>query len=320
MQDIKGVAPINEGDDERMMDYYVTLQAHIEEALDMLLIPANVELMVLPLTTWEKRIWREAQGRIPAEDRPRYMDVFVNERLRYAINMVASSESHVLPKATPYHRSQRSPSSEGRGRRYSRPGSFGMNARVMALTESRSADRKKVHFPPPKNWDPEAKWTQDCVMFKECGEKHMPGKCDAFKKLSPQQRLKVIEDRELCHLYYRHLQGRECWSKDKVPNCGVDGCQAAHHHLLHGALVQGRVMVVQEVSARKAEVFLCREDVRVRSVGEANSLPTLYDWGATVTLVTHAAWTGEDETGGCGHSRAGRPLHHGRQLLLGAGC
>ncbi len=46
---------------------YVTLQAHIEEArnagaLEMLLIPANVELMVLPLSTWEKRIWREAQG------------------------------------------------------------------------------------------------------------------------------------------------------------------------------------------------------------------------------------------------------------------
>jgi hypothetical protein len=87
---------------------------------------------------------------------------------------------------------------------------------------------------------------------------------------------------------YRHLQGRECWSKDKVPNCGVDGCQAAHHHLLHGALVQGRVMVVQEVGAKKAEVFLCREDVRVRSAGEASSLHTLYDWGATVTLVTHA--------------------------------
>jgi hypothetical protein len=205
MQDIKGVAPIKEGDDERKMDYYVTLQAHIEEArsagaLDMLLNPANVELMVLPLTTWEKRIWREAQGRLPAEDRSWYMDVFVNERLRYAINMVATSERHVLPKATPYHRSHRSLSLEGQGGRYSRPGSFGRNAKVMAVTESRSADRKKVHFPPPKAWDPEAKWTQDCVMFKECGEKHAPGKCDAFRKLSLKQRLKVIEDRELCLL------------------------------------------------------------------------------------------------------------------------
>ncbi len=117
MQDIKNVAPIKDGDIESLMDYYVMLQAHIAEArnadlLDMLLILANVELMVLPLTAWEKRVWREAQGRLPAQDRAWYMDVFVNKRLRYAINMVATSERHVLPKAIPLHRSQRSPSSE----------------------------------------------------------------------------------------------------------------------------------------------------------------------------------------------------------------
>jgi hypothetical protein len=38
------------------------LQSHIAEArntglLEMLLIPANVEMMVLPLSTWEKRVW-----------------------------------------------------------------------------------------------------------------------------------------------------------------------------------------------------------------------------------------------------------------------
>jgi hypothetical protein len=54
MQDIRSVTPIKDCDDERLMDYYVRLQAHITEArnadaLDMLLIPANVELMVLPL-------------------------------------------------------------------------------------------------------------------------------------------------------------------------------------------------------------------------------------------------------------------------------
>jgi hypothetical protein len=122
----------------------------------------------------------------------------------------------------------------------------------MVVTESRSADQKKVRFPPPRNWNPR---TQDCVMFKECGEKHAPWKCDAFKKLSQQQRLKVIEERELCHLCYRHLQGQDCWSKDKVSNCREDGCQAAHHHLLHGALVQGRVMIVQDIGAKKAGVF-----------------------------------------------------------------
>jgi hypothetical protein len=125
-------------------------------------------------------------------------------------------------------------------------------------------------------------------MFWICGEKHPPGKCDAFKKLSPQQRLKEIDNRELCRLCYRYLRGRDCWSKDKVPNCGVDGCEAAHHPLLHGALVEGRVMVVQGISGEKAQIFLCREDIRVEGAGKAGHLHTLYNWGATVTLVTRA--------------------------------
>ncbi len=52
-------------------------------------------------------------------------------------------------------------------------------------------------FPPPKAWDPEAKWTQNRVMVQECGEKHSPARCEVFKKLTPQQRLKKIEEREL---------------------------------------------------------------------------------------------------------------------------
>jgi hypothetical protein len=56
MQDIKNVTPIKDGDNERLMDYYlyVMLQSHIAEArnaglLGMLLIPANLEMMKLPL-------------------------------------------------------------------------------------------------------------------------------------------------------------------------------------------------------------------------------------------------------------------------------
>ena len=45
--------------------------------------------------------------------------------------------------------------------------------------------------------------------------------------------------------------------------------------------MQGRVMIVPDISAKKAGVFLCREDVRVEGAGGASS--------ATVTLVTHAA-------------------------------
>ncbi len=96
----------------------------------------------------------------------------------------------------------------------------------MVVTESRSADRKKVRFPPPRNWNPDAKWTQDCVIFKECGEKHAPWKCDAFKKLSPQQRLKVIEERELCHLCYQHP------SAGQRTRCPTAGRMAARRHII----------------------------------------------------------------------------------------
>ena len=48
-------------------------------------------------------------------------------------------------------------------------------------------------------------------------------------------------------------------------------------------------MIVQDISAKKAGVFLCREDIRVKGAGGTSSLHALYDWGATITLVTHEA-------------------------------
>jgi hypothetical protein len=90
----------------------------------------------------------------------------------------------------------------------------------MTITESRRADRKKLRFPPPKTRDPEAMWTQECVMFRTCGKKHSPAKCDAFKKLSPQQRLKEIDSWELCRLCYVTCkrEGNECFTAGGFPS------------------------------------------------------------------------------------------------------
>ncbi len=48
-------------------------------------------------------------------------------------------------------------------------------------------------------------------------------------------------------------------------------------------------MVVQGIGTGKTRVFLCIEDIRLEGAGKASRLHALYDWGATVTLVTHAA-------------------------------
>jgi hypothetical protein len=190
MQEVRSVSVIRDGEDERLMDYYVLLQSHTEEAgraclLEMLLIPANKEEMVRPLPTWEKRVWREHQGQIQVIDRAWGFAGFMEDRLEYTINMVATSKRLVLPKPIPLHRPLRSPSLEGRGDQYDCGSSGVWKTRVMATREDRSADRKKVRFLPPKAWDPEAKWTQECLMFQECGEKHLPARCEVFKKMTP---------------------------------------------------------------------------------------------------------------------------------------
>jgi hypothetical protein len=79
---------IKDGEDEHLMDYYVMLQSHFEEAkrsdlLCMLLITAYVEEMVstLPTPNWETRVWRERQGRIHAIDRALSFADFVDDQL-----------------------------------------------------------------------------------------------------------------------------------------------------------------------------------------------------------------------------------------------
>ena len=90
-------------------------------------------------------------------------------------------------------------------------------------------------------------------MFQGCGKKHLPARCEVFKKMTLQQRLKKIDERELCRLCYHHLQGRDCWSQGRMPNCGVDGCEAPHHPLVYAAIVAGRVMVVQGIGEKKVQ-------------------------------------------------------------------
>jgi hypothetical protein len=46
---------------------------------------------------------------------------------------------------------------------------------------------------------------------------------------------------------------------------------------------------VQGISEKKVQAHLCWEDMRVEVAGKTSHLHALYDWGASVTLVTHAA-------------------------------
>ena len=90
--------------------------------------------------------------------------------------------------------------------------------------ERKPAPEKKVHFPPPRKFDPEAAWKFPCVAGDGCTERHSPVKCEVFRKLTPRQRLEKVEEKQLCKLCFRHLAVNDCWAKGKLPNCHIKGC------------------------------------------------------------------------------------------------
>ncbi len=148
----------------------------------------------------------------------------------------------------------------------SRGNSTGRGAHVMGISaERKPAEEKKVHFPSPKRFDPEEAWKFPCLVGPECTEK------------------------QLCRLCFRHLAIRNCWAEGKLPKCPIKGCGGQHSHLLHDALIQGRALVVQEEGSDSSQSYLCREDIRAEVAGRTHHLHTLYDWGATQTLITHDA-------------------------------
>jgi hypothetical protein len=124
--------------------------------------------------------------------------------------------------------------------------------------ERKPAGEKKVHFPPPRKFDPEGAWRFPCV----AGEG-----CEVFKKMTSRQRLDKVEEKRLCKLCFRHLVINECWAKGKTPNCQIKGCGGEHNHLFHEALILGRALVVQEVGGDSGQSYSCREDIRARWQG-----------------------------------------------------
>jgi hypothetical protein len=272
-----------------MMEYYMLLQSHIAEDRAVvgaiLLIPANIADMTRTLLYTEGKRWRDQLGSIHPLDIGNGFSTFVNRRLDYTTTQVANSEWLVLPKPILMRaRSNRSPSADCHGSRSKRRGSVscgnsaGQGARVMTMRKDRKpAEEKKVHFPPPKKFDPEDAWTFPCIVGRGCAEKHSPARCEVLKKMTPWQRLEKMEQRELCKPCIRHLAVNTCWAKGKALNCHIKGCGKPHHHLLHEALVEGRAMIMQEVGDDSDQVHLCRENVKVEVAGKTHRLHPLHD-------------------------------------------
>jgi hypothetical protein len=131
---------------------------------------------------------------------------------------------------------------------------------VMAV---KAVSKGEPHFPPPKRWSPDHPWGRPCIVD-ECREEHAPPSCALFKGKTPEERLAVVQRRELCIPCFRHLDTKRCWSLGKVDNCIVRGCGRGHNFLLHDVLQNEEVMMVSALPGRVSEpesVLRCRQMV-----------------------------------------------------------
>jgi hypothetical protein len=160
MQEIKAVPEFREDESEKMMEYYMLLQLHIAEA-DKADVGADMT-RILPYA--EGKRWRDQLGHIHPLDISNGFSNFLDRRLEYATAQVTNCERLVLPKPIPLKaHANRSPSTDrhvsrgDRGGSVSRGNSASRGARVMGVSvERKPAPEKKVHFPPPRKFDPKA--------------------------------------------------------------------------------------------------------------------------------------------------------------------
>ncbi len=77
-----------------------------------------------------------------------------------------------------------------------------------------------------------------------------------------------------------------------MSNCNVRGCGRGHNYLLHDVLQNEEVMMVRALPGRTSEPessLRCRQMVAAENEGQCFRLNVLYDWGATVSMISEEA-------------------------------
>lgn len=119
-----------------------------------------------------------------------------------------------------------------------------------------------------------------------CGKDHLIYKCPDLNKATPQERLKMTNDKRLCH---------NCFSmKHKVAdcksgNCRVKDCNQKHNTLLHDVLrKEGASLISTSLFSKFKEAVLATAIVIVKVNGQPHTARVLLDGGSQCNFITTA--------------------------------
>jgi hypothetical protein len=188
MSEIPATKRIKYSEYERLFEYYALLRGNITEAkkanlIEALLTQANIALMEQPLPAREIEEWRSRQARYTPRNHADAFVEFVDDREEWALKNVAYSTA-------PSSHNSNNDNQKGR-KSYEKK-----EAKVMAV---KAVGKGEPHFPPPKRWSPDHPWGRPCIVD-ECREELAPRSCTLFKNKAPEERLAVVQRRELCNL------------------------------------------------------------------------------------------------------------------------
>ncbi len=265
MSEITATKRIQYSEYERLFEYYTLLRGNITEAkkanlMEALLTQANIALMKQPLPAREIEEWRGRQEKYAPRYHADAFEEFMGDREEWALKNIAYSTA---------------PSSHNSGN--TNQGARKSYERKEAVMAVKAVGKWEPHFPPPKKWSPDHPGGRPCIVD-ECREEHEPTSCTLFRNKTPEDRLAIFRRRELCILCFWHLN--------------VRGCARAHNSLLHDVLQNEEVLMVSALPSRVSKpdsILRCRQMVAAENEGQCFRLNMLYDWGATVSMISEEA-------------------------------
>ena len=113
---------------------------------------------------------------------------------------------------------------------------------------------------------------------KGCKERHQLDRCGLFGRMSSEQKLAALQERQLCVFCYKHQSSQVCYAKSDAGyrGCTVSGCGAHHADELHWVTQMARLFSVHAQPAGAdpgAQIFSLRQNLK-------QDLNVAYDNGA----------------------------------------
>jgi len=99
-----------------------------------------------------------------------------------------------------------------------------------------------------------------------------------------EQKLAVLQEKQLCFFCYKHLSSQECFARSDAgyKGCGLNGCKDHHDEELHCVVNTARLFSVHVQPANpapEAQVFTLRHNIK-------NGCNIAFDSGSDRTAVT----------------------------------